>query len=216
MKFINLLLVLSLLGFSVSCSMSKKLTDDSAVSDVADAGEDSAEDADFIVDEEDENLLAEDEKESANETEEVAKADEPTEVAQATEEMERAKPEVNMNLREYTVEKGDTLMFVAFKLFGDYRKWRSLSRMNNIANGSSLAAGDKLKYEGADFSWEPQGEPYLIKWGDTLSRISTAKYGTWKRWKEIHENNKPMIQDPNLIFAGFTLYYITDRDLASE
>ena len=44
--------------------------------------------------------------------------------------------------------------------------------------------------------------------------ISKKKYGTPVRWKSIWDNNKPMIKDPNLIFAGFTLYYIPDNSVA--
>ena len=36
-------------------------------------------------------------------------------------------------------------------------------------------------------------------------------------WKNIWNNNKPLIRDPNKIFAGFTLYYLENgRDVASE
>ena len=52
--------------------------------------------------------------------------------------------------------------------------------------------------------------------GETLGTISNKHYGVTKRWKDLYENNRPMIKDPNLIFAGFTLYYVPDRDLASD
>lgn len=120
---------------------------------------------------------------------------------------------------EYTVEKGDTLMLVAFKLYGDYGKWKMLAGYNPGIKQSGLKEGTVLKYQMPEqkFSWSPQGNPHLISWGETLGSISNDKYGTMKRWKEVFDNNQPMIKDANLIFAGFTLYYVPDdRGLASE
>jgi hypothetical protein len=47
----------------------------------------------------------------------------------------------------------------------------------------------------------------MIKNGETLGTISNSVYQTPKKWKAIWENNKPLIRNPNVIFAGFTLYY---------
>lgn len=126
---------------------------------------------------------------------------------------------VTTDVLEYDVQHGDTLMWVAFKIYGDYGKWKSLRELNPGVTGNRLVQGTKLKYyvPAERFDWNPQGEPYLIHHGDTLGTISKDKYGTDKRWKDIYNNNKPMIKDPHLIFAGFTLYYIPDqRDVASE
>ena len=62
------------------------------------------------------------------------------------------------------------------------------------------------------------GNPYLIKSGDTLGKISNTTYGTIKYWKNIWNNNKPLIKDPNKIFAGFTIYtpLIEGRDVAND
>ncbi len=127
--------------------------------------------------------------------------------------------EISGDAAQYTVEKGDTLMLVAFKLYGDYAKWKLLSGYNPTVKENGLSQGMVLKYEAPKekFAWSPQGEPYLIKMAETLGSISKDKYGTNKRWKDIFENNRPMIKNPNLIFAGFTLYYVPDeRSVASE
>ena len=118
----------------------------------------------------------------------------------------------------YVAEKGETLMQIAFKIYGDYRQWKQLMSWNNLSSQSVLS-GTKLKYEkpANKFHWSPRGNPYLVKKGDTLGFISQEKYNTSRRWREIYDNNKPLIRDPNLIFAGFTIYYIPDvRDTASE
>ena len=118
----------------------------------------------------------------------------------------------------YQVQKGDTLMMVAFKIYGDYRKWKELRDWNQDKIHAKLTHGMVLKYQipGEKFGWMPSGLPYLVKTGDTLQVISMDKYGTTRKWKSIYENNRPLIRDSNLIFAGFTLYYQPSRDLASE
>lgn len=122
-------------------------------------------------------------------------------------------------IKNYKVVKNDTLMLIAFKLFGDYTRWKDLKKWNqeSLASSNQLVADTLLKYETASsqFIWRPEGTPYLVQTGDTLGTISTKVYGTPAKWKPIWENNKPMIKDPNLIFAGFTIYYKDGKDLAS-
>jgi len=116
-------------------------------------------------------------------------------------------------LGNYKVKRGDTLLYIAFKIYGDYRKWRSLLQTNPGLNPKDISAGDVLKFEIPEvaFNWNRQGLAHLIQRGETLGKISMLHYGTSQRWKEIHENNRDMILDPNLIFAGFTLYYVPDQ-----
>jgi len=119
---------------------------------------------------------------------------------------------------KYHVQKGETLMMVAFKIYGDYRKWHDIKKWNSDKLTGKISSGMDLKYYLPDqeFGWKPAGLPYLVKSGDTLGIISNEKYGTTKKWRQLYENNKPLIRDPNLIFAGFTIYYIPTRDIASK
>jgi len=202
MKLNGILMLLLIFGI-VSCSSGDKKNEgeDSAETamesgDDADEFGDDMEDSD---DSEDEDLFAEDD----------------------LEDMSGSSPSVQItgDSGQYTVEKGDTLMLIAFKLYGDYSMWRSLSDNNPGISPASLRAGSTISYNvpSTRFEWSPQGDPYLIKSGDTLGTVSNDKYGTPKKWRAIYENNRPLIKDPNLIFAGFTLYYVPDdRDLASE
>lgn len=125
------------------------------------------------------------------------------------------------SMKSYTVEKNDTLMLISFKVYGDYSKWKKILMANEKLKGNpaNMKEGMELMYphSGEEFSWNPEGNPYLIKWGDTLGLISGKVYGTKKKWKYIWDNNKPMIKDPNKIYAGFTLYYLEDdRGVASN
>jgi nucleoid-associated protein YgaU len=118
----------------------------------------------------------------------------------------------------YHVQKGDTLMLIAHKIYGDYRKWKEIKELNKAKIKGKLSDDMELKYyiptDAPD--WKPEGLAYLVKTGDTLGTIAVDKYGTSKKWKFIYENNRPLIRDPNLIFAGFTIYYKPTRDLASK
>jgi nucleoid-associated protein YgaU len=114
-------------------------------------------------------------------------------------------------VKTYKVQKGETLMQIAFKIYGDISRWKDIKAMNSekLTNNSSLMANTTLKYRAPQtpFVWNPNGTPYMIKNGETLGTISNTVYSTPKKWKNIWENNKPLIKNPNVIYAGFTLYY---------
>jgi nucleoid-associated protein YgaU len=122
-------------------------------------------------------------------------------------------------LQTYRVQKGETLMQIAFKIYGDISKWKDLKHMNGdkLSSNHALAKNMQLKYmaPATQFVWRPQGSPYLIKTGETLGSISTSVYQTPRNWKKIWENNKPLIKNPNIIYAGFTLYYKSPAELSS-
>lgn len=132
--------------------------------------------------------------------------------------IEEAMPSVSSfgPMETYRVQKGDTMMMIAFKIYGDYRKWKDIKSWNK--NIKKIGEGVELKYYVPDqkFGWKPNGLPYLVKTGDTLQIVSMDRYGTTRKWKSIYDNNRPLIRNPNLIFAGFTIYYQPARDLASK
>ena len=136
--------------------------------------------------------------------------------------VEEALPEINTvietpayseagQIKSYRVQRGETLMQIAFKLYGDISKWKDIKKMNSekLSNNTSLKTNTELKYRApaTPFVWNPAGTPYMIKNNDTLGTIATSVYGNKKKWKAIWENNKPLIKNPNVIYAGFTLYY---------
>ncbi|MBI2607023.1 MAG: LysM peptidoglycan-binding domain-containing protein [Deltaproteobacteria bacterium] len=117
----------------------------------------------------------------------------------------------------YDVKKGDTLMKIAFELYGDVLKWKSLYETNKDAlkNANVLQASMKLKYEkpASEPAIAKVGDPYKIKKGDTLGTIADDVYGKKSKWKLLWENNRALITDPNRIYAGFYLYYqITEQE----
>lgn len=129
-------------------------------------------------------------------------------------------PELKNGTTDYTVEKGDTLMKIAFRTYGDLYKWKIIYESNKekISNPNSLTAGTILQLEKPSNSvtTEQDGEKYLIQRGDTLGTISNSLYGTKSRWKELWEKNKQMIHNPNQIFAGFYLFYSSEGSTAPQ
>ena len=49
---------------------------------------------------------------------------------------------------------------------------------------------------------EAKAHTYVVKSGDSLSKIAKEIYGDAKRWPEIFEANKDKIKNPNLIYDG--------------
>ena len=122
-------------------------------------------------------------------------------------------------MERYTVKTGDTLMKIAFQLYGDVGRWKDLHELNQVAlkSGSALRKGMKLRYEVPveSFSLEQLSHSYAIKKGDTLAGIADNVYGKKMKYKKLQTYNKRLIKNPNRIFAGFTIFYdITDQEMA--
>jgi LysM repeat protein len=134
--------------------------------------------------------------------------------------MTQATSAVDGVLIDYTVEKGDTLMKIAFNTYGDLYRWKSIYEANKdkIPDVNRLSAGTVLKVEkpAAPVSLEQDGEKYMIQPGDTLGKIANNVYGNQSRWKEIWEKNKQLIHNPNKIFAGFFVYYTPSTSAAQQ
>ena len=120
---------------------------------------------------------------------------------------------------EYQVKSTDTLMLIAFELYGDHRMWRRIYSWNKNVIGPDY----ELKhaplisvFKPTQQRIRPQGYPYLIKKGDSLSLISTKVYGEMGKWRRLFENNRDQIYNPNLIFAGFTLYYPPYKEVSPQ
>jgi nucleoid-associated protein YgaU len=49
------------------------------------------------------------------------------------------------------------------------------------------------------------GKTYVVVKGDSLSKIAKREYGDANKWRTIHEANKDLISDPDLIYPGQVL-----------
>src|SRR5690606_30797038 len=78
-------------------------------------------------------------------------------------------------MKQYVVQKNETVMLIAFKLYGDYERRKELASQNRdtLKGSNNITAGMTLNYmaPAEEFVWNPQGLPYLIRTGDTLGGI---------------------------------------------
>ncbi|MBP9674463.1 MAG: LysM peptidoglycan-binding domain-containing protein [Bacteriovoracaceae bacterium] len=207
---LRFLVVFNLIFLGISCS-SKKIEEKEPSVELTEESDMSMDEGAFAESSADEEI-----KKSEEEVLPLESTQETVTTTTETTAIEEAKTNLSQDgVAYYTVQKNETLMMVAFKIYGDYTKWREISALNTnqLPDGHSLREGMQLAYHtaGSGFSWSPQGNPYLIKWHDTLGTISHDVYQTKKRWRDLWNNNRPLIRDPNKIYAGFTLFYIPDN-----
>jgi nucleoid-associated protein YgaU len=50
-----------------------------------------------------------------------------------------------------------------------------------------------------------EGQTYTVKKGDSLSKIAKRVYGDAQQWRKIHEANRDIIDNPDLIHPGQVL-----------
>lgn len=208
-KFLILLALVSL----ASCGGMTKNEDEGFVDEQDNIEMSASEDSDDIVvlDEDVDEEPAQEVAESSEESDEEVAMVEPPEDEKGP---ESDTPVVTQNsdsqYGEYTVQSGETLGVIAAKIYGDFRKWRSIYLENESQLGATaLSAGTVLRYEmPADGEVvRPSGNPYLILRNETLGTISAKTYnGETKHWRKIWKNNEKLIWNPNLIFAGLTIF----------
>jgi nucleoid-associated protein YgaU len=116
----------------------------------------------------------------------------------------------------YKVRRGDTLMKIAYAKYGDLFRWRDIYNDNRdqLKDFNKIDIGMVLVLNGIEFLViEKNGEPYLIRRGDTLKGISNKLYGSSEHWRSLWKNNPRLIKNPHRIYAGLTLYYRPKSEL---
>lgn len=71
---------------------------------------------------------------------------------------------------------------------------------SNVQSGSSSASASR-----EEAMAPPQEETYTVEKGDTLSKIARRFYGDAKAWHRIHDANRDLIANPDLIHVGWVL-----------
>jgi len=69
---------------------------------------------------------------------------------------------------------------------------------SNVRSGSSSTAPDQSASSQHD-------QTYVVKPGDSLSKIAQQVYGNINDWRKIYDANRDIINDPDLIHPGQTL-----------
>ena len=115
---------------------------------------------------------------------------------------------------EYTVRRGDTLWDIAQRLTGHGRNWPALVEHHNrrveigmggrlIRDPSRIRIGDKIHVPLSNT--EPDAIEYHVSQGESLSRIAWRIYGDASMWRQIHEDNRRTIPNPDLLHPGQVL-----------
>lgn len=73
---------------------------------------------------------------------------------------------------------------------------RTRPDFSNVKSGSSSSAPSPA---------QSAGTTYVVKAGDSLSKIAKHHYGDADAWHRIFEANRDQIKDPDLIHPGQTL-----------
>ena len=81
---------------------------------------------------------------------------------------------------------------------GSNDKNKPKADFSNVESGSSSTAPTPA-------APTPAVKTYVVKKGDSLSKIAKHEYGNANDWRKIFEANRDIIKDPDLIFPGQTL-----------
>ena len=66
---------------------------------------------------------------------------------------------------------------------------------SDVRSGSSSTAPAPAKDDAKD-------EIYVVVAGDSLSKLAKRLYGDANKWRQIHEANKDLIKNPDVIHPG--------------
>ncbi len=134
----------------------------------------------------------------------------------------RATPAANTG-REVVVRAGDTLSEIAQRELGGASRWRDIAAANPSVDPDRLLVGTKLRIPDVRGAGSPQSvarnsapasKPrtetapaaagvYVVRSGDTLSRIAARELGSADRWRQIVAANPGV--DPNRLLVGAKL-----------
>lgn len=137
-------------------------------------------------------------------------------------------PSVNGTLPEmgtqmpYIVERGDTLSVIARRVYGNMGRWQELAQASGVEDVNRIFPGDIVYYtldqQSAGFAaaYESRGmSMYTVQAGEDLRSIAQKIYGTGQAWKILWRYND-MIQNPDSLQAGSTIYYAAPQKLTAS
>jgi len=118
----------------------------------------------------------------------------------------------------HVVESGDTLRRIAQRHYGTVAVVDRLAAHNGLRNPNAIAIGDRLRLPppeviGGSGNVRLTGDrrttapvqsfqEYTVREGDTLSSIAARLLDSRGRWRDIFEQNRDRIPDPNRLRPG--------------
>lgn len=125
--------------------------------------------------------------------------------------------------RDHTVQNSETLESIALREYGDRRFWTAIAQANPLKDVERLRTGDVIRVPldpqnvqgivvdaaGQRSDPPPPAAPeyveYLVKAGDSLSRISQNYYGSARYTDLIFQANRDQLDSPDDLREGDTL-----------
>lgn len=118
-------------------------------------------------------------------------------------------------IRTVIVKNNESLSKICQREYRDGSLATALAEYNGIADPNMVHAGSRLRLPDRSFfgnldkphrtTVKSKFARYTVKNGETLSEISQKLLKTARRWQEIFELNRDVIDDPNNVRAGVTL-----------
>lgn len=118
-------------------------------------------------------------------------------------------------IRTVVVKNNESLSKICQREYRDASLATALAEYNGIADPNMVRAGSKLRLPDRSFfgnldkpkrsTAKSKFARYTVKSGETLSEISQKMLKTARRWQELFELNRDVIDDPNNVRAGVTL-----------
>ena len=105
----------------------------------------------------------------------------------------------------HVVQPGDDLWTLAVAYYGDGTRWRQIADANAdlVSGGMEIEAGWRLAVP--DAPAQPGETVVVVVKGDTLWGLAGRYLGDPERWREIHQANLDLVDDPDQIDVGWRL-----------
>lgn len=126
--------------------------------------------------------------------------------------------------RTYTIKAGDTLSSIAQQTLGSTSQWSAIAEANPFLDPRRLKVGQVIRLPDPDTesasgttSRSTAAGPleYVVRDGDSLTRIARMHYSDPNLWEVIYRANKAVIgKDPAGIRAGMKLFIPPDPTAA--
>ena len=124
-------------------------------------------------------------------------------------------PSTSVRTVPYTIKDDDSLWTIAADWFGDASRWNLIAKANPLIDPDRLKLGQVIRLPAKDAFRRPiktvRNTPtgpgtYVVKSGDSLSRIARIHYGDESKWSYIYEANRSTIgSDPARLKIGMRL-----------
>ncbi len=106
---------------------------------------------------------------------------------------------LELDVQDLAVTFADNIATVSGKVQTNEVREKIILALGNTAEVVSV--DDQLEV----LNPEPPAVFYVVKKGDSLSKIAKEHYGDFKSYTRIFEANRPMLSDPDKIYPGQTL-----------